>query len=456
MGTYRREIHRYKLASDKVKKLDCPYCGAKKHWQRYVDTETGQVLPDQHGRCDNASKCGQWVTPKETGFAKMIWQQENGQQTKWKPPRPKPTRQPQPKPETVFIPNEELESTLSGYENNMFIQNLLCRVPFPFELQDVEKVISMYYLGTIKKGYRAGGISFPFIDSNGNIRAVQVKQFDEANHTTGTDFLHSIIEKHHTRNNKPLPEWLKAYNENESKVSCLFGEHFLSRYPHNPIALVEAPKTAIYGTLYFGFPEKPQNFLWLAVYNLSSLTLERCKALQGRDVTLFPDLSKEGRAFELWSNNAMEIQRQMKGTHFTVSDLLEHQAPRQDREQGKDLADYLIKLDWREFRKPERTVDVMPKPLPIETSICETNYFFSEPPEPELINWNEEIETIEHYFQEHGTPSQPIQLNQHTTITNPANFVDSHLQMVKFNNGKPTFLPYLNSLKEYMSYVKQT
>ena len=24
--------HRYSLASNKVKKLDCPYCGAKKHW----------------------------------------------------------------------------------------------------------------------------------------------------------------------------------------------------------------------------------------------------------------------------------------------------------------------------------------------------------------------------------------------------------------------------------------
>ena len=149
--------------------------------------------------------------------------------------------------------------------------------------------------------------------SKGKLRAVQVKQFDEQNHTTGTDFLHSIIEKHHTRNNKPLPEWLEAYNKNETKVSCLFGEHLLSKYPHNPVALVEAPKTAIYGTLYFGFPEQPTNLLWLAVYNLSSLNLNKCKALKGRNVYLFPDLSKDGKAFELWSNKANEIQKRFTG-----------------------------------------------------------------------------------------------------------------------------------------------
>ena len=53
-----------------------------------------------------------------------------------------------------------------------------------------------------------------------------------------------------------LPNWLTPYKKNESKVSCLFGEHLLSKYPHNPIALVEAPKTAIYSTLYFGTPEQ--------------------------------------------------------------------------------------------------------------------------------------------------------------------------------------------------------
>ena len=157
-----------------------------------------------------------------------------------------------------------------------------------------------------------------------------------------------------------MPEWLEAYNKNETKVSCLFGEHLLTKYPHNPVALVEAPKSAIYGTLYFGFPEQPKDFIWLAVYNLSSLNLNKCEALKGRNVYLFPDLSKDSKAFELWSNKANDIQKRLQGAYFHVSDLLEQLAPQQDKEQGKDIADYLIKQDWRLFRK--RNVQEQPQP----------------------------------------------------------------------------------------------
>jgi hypothetical protein len=111
-----------------------------------------------------------------------------------------------------------------------------------------------------------------------------------------TDFLHSVIEKHYPKEKEaPLPAWLESYRESETKVSCLFGEHLLGKYPANPVALVEAPKTAIYGTLYFGFPERPTNLIWLAAYNLSSLTIEKCRELSGRKVFLFPDLSANGQ-----------------------------------------------------------------------------------------------------------------------------------------------------------------
>lgn len=109
--------------------------------------------------------------------------------------------------------------------------------------------------------------------------------------------------------------------------------------------MVEAPKTAIYGTLYFGYPEQPLNMLWLAVYNLSSLNLNKCKALKGRNVYLFPDLSKDGKAFNLWKSKAEQIENQLQYVRFTVSDLLEQLAPENDRANGKDLADYLIKQD---------------------------------------------------------------------------------------------------------------
>lgn len=459
--------HRY-IFEKGSKKHHCPEC-TKKRFVRYIDTQTGEYLPEQYGRCDRESKCGYFLNPYKDGYAKFIWEQEQGNKTDWKPQRPKRIKKPVNKPKRAFIPVEVFNLTRAGYEQNTFIQNLITRVAFPFEVQDIEKVISLYHLGTIQNGYRAGANTFPFIDVQGNVRAVQVKQFDKQNHTTGTDFLHSIIEKHHTRNNKPLPEWLEAYNNNETKVSCLFGEHLLSKYPYNPVALVEAPKTAIYGTLYFGFPEQPTNLLWLALYNLSSLNLNKCQSLKGRNVYLFPDLSKDGKAFELWSNKATEIQKRLQGTYFHVSDLLEQLAPQQDKEQGKDIADYLIKQDWRLFRKQDIKEVPQPKPKPVETSFGEKGEkseapkktFFSQPeplpkvevfqPEPireQPENWGNDIAELENYFASIELPTQPVKLNKCSTIKDCSLFIESHITTVKANNGKRNFLPYLNRLKD--------
>ncbi len=367
--------HRYILEKGS-KKHHCPECG-KMRFVRYIDTEKGQLLPEQYGRCDRESNCGYFINPYTDGYAKMIWQKEQGNSSElpnnWKPYKPQIKRK--PKPEPVFIPVEVLKQTLSAYEQNVFIQNLLNRVKYPFEVSDIEKVISLYNLGTVKNGYRKGAITFPFIDIQNKVRAIQVKQFDETNHTTGTDFLHSIIEKHCTRNSKPLPDWLQAYNKNETKVSCLFGEHLLNKYKNNPVALIEAPKTAVYCSLYFGYPEHNENFLWLAVYNLSSLNLNKCQTLKGRDVYLFPDLSKDGKAFELWSNKAKEIESKLQGTKFHVSDLLEKLAPEQDKQNGNDIADYLIKQDWQQFRKQPVSLEIKiaprPEQKPVETSTRE-------------------------------------------------------------------------------------
>lgn len=46
----------------------------------------------------------------------------------------------------------------------------------------------------------------------------------------------------------------------------------------------------------------------------------------------------------------MEIEAELKGTRFTVSDLLEREATEAERLAGLDLADYLIQQDWRKFR----------------------------------------------------------------------------------------------------------
>lgn len=447
--------YRYILEKGSKKHL-CPYCG-KRTFVRYIDTKTGNYLPEQYGRCDRESKCSYLLNPYLDGYAKMVYEREQGSPAilpnTW---RPQPIKAiPQPTTDPVFFDFETFKQTLQPerYVKNTFIQNLLHRVKYPFNVEAVTKVIELYRLGTVASGYRAGANTFPFIDIKGNVRAVQVKEFDEQNHTTGTDFLHSIIEKHNTRNNIPLPEWLEAYIKQDKRVSCLFGEHLLSTYHSNPVALVEAPKTAIYGALYFGFPDEIQNFVWLAVYNKSSFSFDKLKVLKGRDVFVFPDLSKDGSTFEEWKQKAIEFEKQLPGTRFIFSDLLERAASTKQKEQGADIADILIKQDWRAYREAppvnkkceplKKVFALTPEPDPPTV----WQYNFNKKGKPE--KWDKIISELESKLKQSILPVTPIQLNEFSTIENITLFIESHFERVKANNGNITYLPYLHRLQKF-------
>lgn len=455
--------YRYKLEK-KGKKFICRKCD-KLSFIRYIDLVTGQYLPIQYGRCNHESKCSCHLNPYTDGYVRMIQADEqrvNTEKQKWQlttlqtmPPKVK---------ELEFIPWKILQHTMQSdrYESNLFVQNLLHKVDYPFSTLDIDKIISLYFLGTISKGYRAGAIAFPFIDIQQNIRAIQIKQFDRSNNTLSTDFLHSIIEKELVKQNKPLPMWLAKYKSNEKVISCLFGEHLLAKYPTNPIALVEAPKSAIYATLYFGFPEKPNNLIWLAVYNKSSFSFEKLNILKGRDIYTFPDLSKNGQTFKEWEQKASNYESRMLGTRFVFSDLLEKYAPELDRYNGLDIADYLIKLDWRKFRKEVVTKSV-------QSVICEkrekwdtmkqqlfssngsSQDRFCEIEKHPPIAWD--IQELKDFFNNRILP-QSIQLNSFSTIHDVKKFVESHLEYVEYHNGLKTFLPYFERLQELKTVLK--
>ena len=332
-------IDYYKFILDRSgKKHRCPDCG-KLRFVRYVDRETKEYLPEIYGRCDRESNCAYHLNPYSARY------QTN--ETSAKEYKQKPQTQPLP---VYFIPEEVLNNTLKGYNNNTFIQNLLKFAP----VEEVEKVISLYRIGTISGKYMPGAVTFPFIDKAGNIRAIQVKQFNEENHTTKTSFLHSLKTFEYTGKVGGLPGWLKDYAKNELKVSCLFGEHLLHKYPLNPVALVEAPKTAITTALYYGLPETPGALLWIAVYNKSSLTVDKCKVLQGRKVVLFPDLN----AYNDWNTKTQVLRANIPGTRFIISDLLEQNATESERRSGLDLADYLTRFEFKLFRNEQKATRI--------------------------------------------------------------------------------------------------
>lgn len=451
MKRYRYELERGS------KKHRCPGCG-QKTFVRYVDTETRDYLPEEIGRCDRESNCGYWQKPR---FDKI----SSGANFR----RQQPVKV---QPRQVFVPPEELKRTLSleRYRNNGFTKYLLERAPYPFPVEMVRRAVELYYIGTTAEGFT----TFPYIDVKGRIQAVQAVRFDESNHREAATFLHSLLKADCDRRGVEPPQWLREYLNNETKVGCPFGEHLLNKYPAHPVAIVEAPKTALYASLYFGFPETPGSYLWLAAYNLQGLTAQRCQALRGRTVVLFPDLSKDGKAFNLWKQRAVDLSGRLSAV-FHVSNFLEQRASAMQQEKGLDLADFLIETDWAKFQQkasaqsvgsvggaakfqkflktaaPPRGVGSVAGAVPKQQPQSETPQApfqaagqFFQSIKKESFLWP--LEGFETLLARTDLPDQ-LSLSNCETITDLPGFLRSHLSTVKQNNGNPVFAPYLDRLR---------
>ena len=332
MSDFRYQFKKYKTPSDKEQ---CPVCLHKKTWTRYTDTTTGELLPAEYGKCERANSCSHALSPYQDGFAKDVNEQERANRpANWKPTkRPAPVKR--PTPPRVFIPDELKAASLRGYEQNSFVKYLHTL----FDADDVAEVVARYQVGT--SSHWKGATVFWDIDLNGQVRAGQIKDFDQQGHTvkdplpdgtkkSRTTWVHSILQRQQTP-----PNWLSAYLNQENKASCLFGEHLLNHEASKTVAVCESPKTAIIASLYF-----PQ-FVWVAVGALDYLTADRCRALQGRNVVLFPDL----KGFDRWQKKADEL----SGGRWVVSDFLETHATEAQRKGGLDLADYLPSYYYKTF-----------------------------------------------------------------------------------------------------------
>jgi len=228
---------------------------------------------------------------------------------------------------------------------------------------------------------------------------------------------------------------------------CLFGEHLL-RDKTKPVAIVESEKTAIIASVYL-----PQ-FIWLATGGKQGLNAEKCRILAGRTGVLFPDL----KMFDAWNSKVKEIQTLAR---FKVSDLLEQKATEAERTAGLDLADYLLRFDYLKFRHPEPMPAEQPEPIPqpeqpetiqpVKFNVPDGYTFPGKKPQPE--NWNLQIDELKTFFKTITLPGEPVKLNPVETILNMVKFIDGHLAVVEANNGKPTFLPYLERLQELKQYL---
>ena len=428
-----KTAYRYTLEKYNGKnRYHCPSCQHKKIFSLYIDTETNEHISPSVGRCNRESNCGHHYTPKQ-------YFQDNNISFDTTQPVAYIQRPIAPPPKPVsFIPVELFKASLKAHEANHFVQFLVGL----FGAEVASGLVSRYFIATSK--HWDGATVFWQIDTSGKVRTGKIMRYSP---TTGKrqkefTFAHKLIKQ----------------TEFELK-QCLFGEHLLIDKT-KPVAIVESEKTAVIASVYL-----PQ-FIWVASSGLNGLNTDKCSILNGRTVTLFPDLSKpkiEGKptAFEIWSKKAKELSHL---AIFTVSNLLELKASEAERIDGCDIADYLIKFNYKSFALPEPKATEAPPPpatpavqplvelKPVEQP--EPVYHFSKPELPMRECWEQDIKELENYFAETTIPTQPVKLDGCCTITDCSSFIESHLATVKSNNGNRTYKTYLNRLHALKNALK--
>lgn len=357
----------------------CPKCNDnRKTFVRYIDTLTGNHFADDIGRCNREDKCGYHKPPPQSvkclyvpfgsikGYSEKAYQLKalngfyylpkstvfeinekgcyvsewylnnshtnlpfmsndckyfsNGIAVSISQSAPVVTGT---KP-LSFIPVEVFKASLNDYRTNHFVTYLRSQ----FGIDVTNQLISKYFIATSKLW--DGATVFWQIDITGKVRTGKIMLYDPS---TGHRVKEPFNRISWTHKALKQPEFILK--------QCLFGEHLL-KDKIKPIALVESEKTAIIASVYL-----PQ-FNWLAVGGKENLNLkaEKFQVLAGRNVALFPDLN----GFDKWNNEVNEFPQLAK---FTVSDLLERKASDEEKEQGLDLADFLIKHDYRKFGLPK-------------------------------------------------------------------------------------------------------
>lgn len=332
--------HRYTLQpyTGPKSRTICPGCGKPRCFTRYVDTDTGELLPDAYGRCNHEVKCGYSVSPYQTEADGLSYKERVYQEGKRAgiaaPSRTRrPLRVSAPVAPLPGIPGEVFRASQARYKDNQFAR-LLCE---HFGAGLADELLARFHVGT--SAFWPGACVFWLVDEQGRTRGGQVKLFDETFHTVPgkISWVHTALRVGYTRKGQPCPEWLTAY-EKGPKSPCLFGlPQLLTDSLNKPVAIVEAPKTAIVMSGYC------PDFLWLATMGKSYLNAERLASVKGRKITLFPDASAEGKTFGEWQRKAAELNSE--GFSILLSETLEQTATPEQKAEGADLADILL-TEW--------------------------------------------------------------------------------------------------------------
>jgi len=320
-------------------------------------------------------------------------------------------------PEEYFADEYYLQLSKESQSINA-INNFTSFLDVRFGSEKVEHLIRLYCIGSAK--LCEGATVFWPININGKVRAGKILICSP---TTGKRL------KKQPRHMHWVHESVSCSHINSQQ--CFFGEHLLNGNV-KPVAIVENEESALIASIFM------PHFVWLAVGNKFGLNPEQFKVLKGRTVIMWPKLG----AYDLWNEKAQELS--MIAT-VTVSDYLERIATEQERKAGLDIADYLLKSNPPD--PPQSTPPPTPSRPPEPTKASTPPKAYVKPQPEKQQHWQQDIDELETYFAGIALPTEPIRLTAGVTITDLPQFIDSHLNTLKANNGNPTFIAALNRLQ---------
>ena len=344
-------MENFKYSLSKKGKHKCPECG-RKSYVLYINNYTGEPLHPTVGICDK-EKCKHHYPPRKffadnkIPFDKSVVNKYNHDNRPTTPQYP-----------TFYSDMETVKKSLSHYNENRFILWLTKIAGHKAAMDAAVK----YYIGT-SNGKWTGATTFWQVDSSGIVGSGRIMLY---NPETGRRIK--------TTSGGALITWVHKllYPSKEFTIpKFLFGAHLLVD-KSKTVCLVESEKSATLASIYL------PDFIWVACGGRTYLTMDRCNSLKGRNVILYPDVNLPSKAnnktsFDEWSDTAKELSKICK---VTISDLLERGATNEERENGFDLADYLIHFPLADFTKQQST---KPEPEPdTPTNKPET----TETPEP--------------------------------------------------------------------------
>ena len=302
---HRFRLKPYKVPSDRT---ECPNCHHRRCFVPYIDTEGRITFPPYVGRCNRENKCGYHYPPKRY-FSEHP--ETKGELMATSVPTFVPVTR-EPKVEPYYFPVTTMERSMKCYQENNFYLFLKSR----FGENAANALVSKFHVGTAR--CRRGSCVFWQVGLEGRIRTAKVMLYDAA---TGH------------RRKDVYPNWAHSLTGIPLKHirQCFFGEHLLPLHPSLPVGIVESEKTAVIAS--FFLPE----YVWLATGGSDGMFKKaNLEILKGRKVVLFPDLKQ----MENWQGKAAMMR--LQGIDTRVYTYLEEHATTKEREEGLDIADYLL------------------------------------------------------------------------------------------------------------------